>query len=74
MLSEPKELAFSPATEQTARAELSEEIMRARIEEFLQKWSASISRLCCHSATVTRSASCDGIGNEGWLWQCFGAT
>ncbi len=37
MLSEPKELAFSPATEQTAHAELSEEIMRARIEEFLQK-------------------------------------
>ena len=37
MLSEPKELAFSPATEDAARAELSEEIMRARIEEFLQQ-------------------------------------
>lgn len=37
MLSEPQELAFSPATEKAARAELSEEIMRARIEEFLQQ-------------------------------------
>lgn len=37
MLSEPKELPFSPATEKIARIELSEEIMRARIEEFLQK-------------------------------------
>ena len=37
MLADPKELVFSPATEKTARAELSEEIMRAKIEEFLQK-------------------------------------
>lgn len=37
MLPEHDELAFSPMTEQAARAELSEEIMRARIEEFLQQ-------------------------------------
>lgn len=37
MLSEPQELVFSAATEKVARAELSEEIMRARIEEFLQQ-------------------------------------
>jgi|MucameStandDraft_1065616.scaffolds.fasta_scaffold47354_3 hypothetical protein len=37
MLSKSQEFAFSPATEKHAREELSEELMRARIEEFLQK-------------------------------------
>lgn len=37
MLAKSQEPAFSPVTEKTARAELSEEIMRARIEEFLQR-------------------------------------
>lgn len=38
MAPEPEEeLTFSSATERAARAELSEEIMRARIEEFLQR-------------------------------------
>lgn len=38
MTPEPKEeLIFSTVTESAAYAELSEEIMRARIEEFLQR-------------------------------------
>lgn len=37
MLPEPEMTALSPATEKVALEELSEEIMRARIEEFLQQ-------------------------------------
>lgn len=37
MSAKHEELAFSPATEKIALEELSEEIMRARIEEFLQR-------------------------------------
>lgn len=37
MPSKTQEFAFSPATEKRACEELSEELMRARIEEFLQQ-------------------------------------